>query len=174
MKASVPAVNSVYTESASLTETIQANQERKLVYTGYVAVEVFDPEMVGTSGYDYEIMSSFARNKVSYIAKNTNANTITHYVSERNKNLQICLDELHAGFPGAKIATRQVAIIAVIGSNMKIPGFLSRAAKALAEANINILALDQCMRQVNMQFIIDRADFEAAQKALHCELVEKQ
>jgi len=139
-----------------------------------VAVEVFDPEMVGTSGYDYEIMSSFARNKVSYIAKNTNANTITHYVSERNKNLQICLDELHTGFPGAKISTRQVAIIAVIGSNMKIPGFLSRAAKALAEANINILALDQCMRQVNMQFIIDRADFEAAQKALHGELVEKQ
>ena len=31
MKASVPAVNSVYTESASLTETIQANQDRKSV-----------------------------------------------------------------------------------------------------------------------------------------------
>ena len=77
-------------------------------------------------------------------------------------------------FPGAKITTRSVAIVAVIGSNMKIPGFLSRAAQALADAKINILALDQCMRQVNMQFIIDRADFENAQKALHAELVEKQ
>ena len=57
---------------------------------------------------------------------------------------------------------------------MKIPGFLSRAAKALAEAEINILALDQCMRQVNMQFIIAREHFAEAQKALHAELVEKQ
>jgi aspartate kinase len=81
---------------------------------------------------------------------------------------------LREAFPNAKISTREVAIIAVIGSNMKIPGFLSRAAKALAEANINVLALDQCMRQVNMQFIIDRADFEVAQKALHKELVELQ
>ena len=37
-----------------------------------------------------------------------------------------------------------------------------------------MLALDQCMRQVNMQFIIDREDFEAAQKALHHELVENE
>ena len=139
-----------------------------------VAVEVFDTEMVGASGYDYKVLESFARNKVSYIAKNTNANTITHYVSERNKNLDTCLDELRNEFPGAKITTRSVAIVAVIGSNMKIPGFLSRAAQALADAKINILALDQCMRQVNMQFIIDRADFENAQKALHAELVEKQ
>ena len=57
---------------------------------------------------------------------------------------------------------------------MKIPGFLSRAAKALAGAKINILALDQCMRQVNMQFIIDRENFQAAQRALHAELVEKE
>ena len=47
-------------------------------------------------------------------------------------------------------------------------------AKALAEAKINVLALDQCLRQVNMQFIIDRGDFETAQKALHRELVEKE
>ena len=122
--------------------------------------------------YDYNLLASFARHNVSYIAKNTNANTITQYVSEKSKKLSACLDDLRTTFPGAKITTREVAIIAVIGSNMKIPGFLSRAAKALAEADINVLALDQCMRQVNMQFIIDRKDFESAQKALHRELVE--
>jgi aspartate kinase len=57
---------------------------------------------------------------------------------------------------------------------MKLPGFLSRAAGALADAEINVLALDQCMRQVNMQFIIDRKDFEKAHIALHHELVEKE
>jgi len=139
-----------------------------------IAVEIFDTEMVGASGYDYKVLESFARNKISYIAKNTNANTITHYVSERYKNLDICLNELRQTFPKAQISTRAVAIVSVIGSNMKIPGFLSRAAAALADANINILALDQCMRQVNMQFIIAREHFAEAQKALHAELVEKQ
>lgn len=139
-----------------------------------VAIEVFDPEMVGASGYDYQVLKHFAKNKLSYIAKNTNANTITHYVSERNTDLTQCVDELKADFPTARVTTREVAIIAVIGSNMKIPGFLSRAATALASAGINILALDQCMRQVNMQFIIERDKFKEAQIALHRELVEKE
>ena len=139
-----------------------------------LAIEVFDPEMVGASGYDYRVLSYFADNKLSYIAKNTNANTITHYVSERAEGLARCLGELRANFPNARVTTRPVAIIAVIGSNMKLPGFLSRAARALAEADINVLALDQCMRQVNMQFIIDRENFEKAQIALHRELVETE
>ena len=139
-----------------------------------VAIEVFDTEMVGASGYDYQVLKHFANNKLSYIAKNTNANTITHYVSERNGNWEKCVAELEEDFPNARVTVREVAIIAVIGSNMKIPGFLSRAATALASSGINVLALDQCMRQVNMQFIIERDKFEEAQIALHRELVEKE
>ena len=56
---------------------------------------------------------------------------------------------------------------------MKIPGFLARAAKALYEEDINVLALDQVMRQVNIQFIVERDDFKKAQIALHREFVEK-
>ena len=139
-----------------------------------IAVEVHDPNMVGESGYDYRIMENFYRNHISYIAKTTNANTITHYVSSRNRNLGRCLEEIKACFPEATITTKEVAIIAVIGSNMKLPGFLSRAANALAEAKINVLALDQCIRQVNMQFVVAREDYKAAQIALHRELVEKE
>ena len=120
------------------------------------------------------MLASFARNKISYIAKNTNANTITHFVSEKAKGIDQCLKELKEQFHGARVSTREVAIVSVIGTNMKIPGFLHRAAKALAEEHINVLALDQCIRQVNMQFIIDRNDFENAQKALHRELVENE
>ncbi len=139
-----------------------------------VAVEVFDPEMVGQSGYDYHLLESFNQYRISYVAKNTNANTITHYVPERSRNLDKCLEMLERNFSGASITTRRVAVVAVIGSNMKLPGFLSRAAGALAEAGINVLALDQCMRQVNMQFILDREDFKKAQIALHHEFVEKE
>jgi aspartate kinase len=60
----------------------------------------------------------------------------------------------------------------VIGTNMRLPGFLSRAANALAEAKINILGLGQAMRQVNMQFVVRREDFKPAQIALHREFVE--
>ena len=138
-----------------------------------VAIEIFDPEMVGQSGYDHRITEILSRNKISYIAKNTNANTITHYVSEKASGLPKCLDEMEAAFgQSARIRTCKVAIIGVIGSNMKIPGFLSKAAAALAEANINVLALDQCMRQVNMQFVVERDDFQQAQIALHRKLVE--
>ena len=139
-----------------------------------IGIEIFDSEMVGTSGYDYRVLKAFAAHKISYIAKNTNANTITHYVSERSKELDQCIRELQKEFPSAVINCRKVAIIGVIGSNMKLPGFLSRAAGALASSGINILALDQCMRQVNMQFIIERKDFVQAQIALHHELVEKE
>ncbi len=98
-----------------------------------LAIEVFDPEMVGEPGYDYNVLASFARNKISYIAKNTNANTITHFVSEKAKGIDRCLKELKEQFRGARVSTREVAIVSVIGTNMKIPGMLHRAAKALAE-----------------------------------------
>ena len=139
-----------------------------------LAVEIFDPEMVGQSGYDHKVLGCFAANKISYIAKNTNANTITHYVSERSKGLEACLAQIREALPAAKVVARPIAIVAVLGSNMKLPGFLSRAASALASENINILALDQCMRQVNMQFMLDREDFKKAQIALHREFVEKE
>jgi aspartate kinase len=138
-----------------------------------LAVEVFDSCMVGQSGYDHDLLKYFTKYRISYITKNTNANTITHYVSEKSKNLNKCLEEMKEGLPGAKIKTKKVAVIAAMGTNMKIPGFLHRAAKSLSDVDINILAFDQCMRQVNMQFIVERDSFEKAQIALHRELVEK-
>ena len=65
-----------------------------------------------------------------------------------------------------------MAIVSVLGSNMKFPGFLSRAANALAEDGINILALDQCMRQVNIQFVVSREDCNPAQLALRKTFIE--
>lgn len=137
-----------------------------------IAIEVFDAEMVGQSGYDYLLLSALLESNISYIAKNTNANTISHFISEKSKNIKKCIDLIKIKLPGAQIKKKRVSIVSVLGSNMKIPGFLSRAANALAGEEINILALDQCMRQVNMQFIVSREDFKDAQKALHKEFVE--
>ena len=111
---------------------------------------------------------------IDYIAKTTNANTIAHFVPEKSKRLNNCLESIHRDFPNAELHVTKVAIVSVIGSNMKIPGFLARAANALSAAGVNVLAIDQTIRQVNIQFVIEREQFECAQKALHREFVERQ
>lgn len=80
--------------------------------------------------------------------------------------------EMRKAFVHATVTGTPVAVVSVIGTNMKIPGFLAKAAKALYEADINVLALDQVMRQVNIQFIVSRDDFKKAQIVLHREFVE--
>ena len=137
-----------------------------------IALEVHDPEMVGGVGYDHRLTEFLARNGINYIAKNTNANTITHYSPQKSKNIEACMAEMRKAFVHATVTGTPVAVVSVIGTNMKIPGFLAKAAKALYEADINVLALDQVMRQVNIQFIVSRDDFKKAQIVLHREFVE--
>ena len=137
-----------------------------------IALEVHDPEMVGGVGYDHRLTEFLVRNGINYIAKNTNANTITHYIPQKSKNIEACMAEMRKAFVHATVTGTPVAVVSVIGTNMKIPGFLAKAAKALYEADINVLALDQVMRQVNIQFIVSRDDFKKAQIVLHREFVE--
>ena len=139
-----------------------------------VGIEVYDPEMVGEPGYDYRLTKHLSDFGINYIAKTTNANTISHFIPQKSKDLDRCIEKIEQDFPTADVRKVNVGIVSVIGSNMKIPGFLSRAASALYDAHINVLALDQTLRQVNIQFMVDRADFEKAQKVLHHEFVEKK
>ncbi len=137
-----------------------------------IAIEVWDPDMVGQIGYDYQLLAHFKAANISYITKNVNANTITHYVPAETAKVDACVTSLKQSYPTAEIQTTEVSIISVIGSNMKVPGILAKAANALAKAGINILAINHCMRQVNIQFIITPANFAAAIITLHKELVE--
>ncbi|MBR0459255.1 MAG: aspartate kinase [Victivallales bacterium] len=138
------------------------------------AIEVLDPEMVARIGYDYCLLQNFVECDISYIAKTTNANTITHFVPQKNRRLTECVERIRKMFPSAQVRSFPVAMVSVIGSNMGIPGFLCKAAMALQQAGINVHALAQSTRQVNMQFVVERKDFEIAQQALHKMLVESE
>lgn len=138
-----------------------------------MAIELWDSNMVGQSGFDMALLEHLAKHRISYVAKNTNANTITHYVPEKTANLEVCVDSIRTAYPHASVKVTPVAIVCAIGSNMDAPGLLATASTALAQAGINILAFSQCMRQVNMQFIIARDDFDSATVALHHALVER-
>jgi aspartate kinase len=128
------------------------------------AVEIHDPSMVGTVGFDLGIMELFRKHGVSYILKATNANSITHVVWERSISAAF-MEELENAYE--VVTAVPSAIVCVIGTNIAFPGVLARATAALAQNRINVNAVSQSLRQTSMQFVIDRADYKKAVIALN-------
>lgn len=140
---------------------------------GIYAIECFDQNMIGeAANYDRQILEAITRFKGHMVSKDINANTITHYLTANLKTIKRIRQTIEERFREARIQVRKVALVSAIGSDMKVPGMLSKAVAALAKAGISILAMHQSMRQVDMQFVISEDDYEAAIKALHSELVE--
>ncbi len=132
--------------------------------TKVVAIEIHDPMMVGEVGFDLRIMTHFAKYGVSYILKSTNANSITMVVWDNSKSKEL-IENIKEHF--YQVRVQPVAIICVMGTNIAMPGFLYKASKALFKENINIESFGQSLRQVNMQFVISRADYNKAVIALN-------
>lgn len=140
---------------------------------GVFAVEIFDQDMAGDiDQFDVAILKVMRQFKAHIIAKDINANTITHYLGVSLNTLKRVMKVLHEKFPDAEISQRKVAIVSAIGSDMKTTGMLAKAVKAIAEQEINVLAMHQSMRQVDMQFVVEEEDYEQAICSLHKELVE--
>lgn len=132
--------------------------------TKVIAIEIHDPMMVGEVGFDLRIMNRFEEFGVSYILKSTNANSITMVVWDNSKTKKL-IEDLHTHF--YQVNAKPVAIICAMGTNIAMPGFLYKAAKALYEKNINIESFGQSLRQVNMQFVIEREYYNIAVEALN-------
>ncbi|KXS51227.1 MAG: Aspartokinase, partial [Marinobacter sp. T13-3] len=139
---------------------------------GVFAIEVFDQDMQGEPGSDRKILDVLTRFKVRFMGKDTNANTITHYVDTTLKHVKRVVKALEEEFPNGEVSTRKVALVSACGSDMKVPGILARSVKALADEEISVLAIHQCMRQVDIQFVIDEDDYNKAIVALHGSLIE--
>ena len=129
-----------------------------------LAIEIHDPMMVGEVGFDLKIMTHFAKFEVSYILKSTNANSITMVVWDNYKSRELIKD-MQANF--YQIMVERVAIVCAMGTNIAMPGFLYKAAKALYDNDINIESFAQSLRQVNMQFVIQRKHYARAVMALN-------
>jgi aspartate kinase len=131
------------------------------------ALEIHDPLMVGTVGFDLHVMETFKRYGISYILKATNANSITHVVWEKSITPAF-LEELENEYE--VVTVQPSAIVCVIGSNIAFPGVLARAAEVLAENRVNVNAVSQSLRQTSMQFVIARDDYRKAVQALNAAL----
>lgn len=140
---------------------------------GVYSLEVLDQNMAGQNiQHDQNILAVIGRFRAQIVAKDINANTITHYLSCNLKTIKRIRRELEALFPEAEIDQKQVAIVSAIGSDLRVNGILSKTVAALADSNIGIQAMHQSMRQVDMQFVIEESDYESAIKCLHKALVE--
>lgn len=130
-----------------------------------VAIEVHDPMMVGEVGFDLGLMEIFQKNQVSYILKATNANSITTVIWEDSLT-DILLEELRAKYLKVRVVN-DAALVCAMGTNIAHPGILANAASALANNKINVEAFSQSLMQVNMQFVIRRADYKKATQVLN-------
>jgi len=140
---------------------------------GVYALELFDQDMAGQIDvYDREILATIRRFRGQIIAKDINANTITHYLGGNLKTIKRIRQALEEVFPDAEIDQARVSIVSAIGSDLKVTGILAQAVSGLAAHNIGVEAMHQSMRQVDMQFVIRDEDFEGAVRALHECLVE--
>ncbi|TGE33501.1 aspartate kinase [Desulfosporosinus sp. Sb-LF] len=122
-------------------------------------LEIHDTSMVGEPGFDLEIMKKFRTYNISYIMKTTNANSISLVIWQSDLN-DLLVSELETEY--RTVTVQEAAIVCVIGSNIAMPRILARAANALAKNNINIKCVSQSLRQVNMQFVIDREKYTKA------------
>ena len=153
-----------------ITKTYVGTQARVEMIAGsqkVTIVDIHDPSMVGAVGFDHGILEIFKNHGVSYILKATNANSITHVVHDKAAK-QALVDELRARYQ--QVTTMPAAVVCVIGTNISIPGVLARATTVLAQNQINVICVSQSYRQINMQFVIDRADYRKAVAALNTAL----
>jgi aspartate kinase len=157
-------------------DNYKSDKARVEIVTGrrdVMAIECRDQDMMGRYDHDSAVLKHFVKNKVRYIAKDTNANTLTHYVAEPLDTVKKIISSIQKDFPSAEIMNRKVALVSVIGNNMSFAKIISKAAGVLEENGIPVMTVHKCLRNVNIQFVIDEKHFENAICLLHEALVEK-
>jgi aspartate kinase len=137
-------------------------------------IEIFDQEMLGDAEYDIEISKLLSQLKLYVVNKDADANSITYYVAGSRKMVNRAARLMEDMYPEGQIRLHNLAIVSAIGSHMKVKGILARTVGALAEADINVMALHQSIRQVEMQCVVSEDDYEKAVIALHAALIEQR
>ena len=129
-----------------------------------IIIDIHDPLMVGTAGFDLHLMQVFYDLDVSYIFKATNANSISLLIWQNDLKPEL-VAALKVRYESVII--ENAALVCLIGSNIDELGLLARAAGALAEAGIDIRSAGFALRKVNIQFIVGREAYKPAIVALN-------
>ena len=158
-----------------ITDDFMPSTPRAEIVTGIpslYAFELFEQDMVGVKGYDAEALKALTRHKLWIVTKCSNANTITHYVTGSRKALKRAAADLEAVFENAEVSMRKLAIVSVIGANLKVDGLTAKASMAMYEAGIPLLGLHQLTRNTDLHAFVAEEDYDRTVKVLHKALVE--
>ncbi|MGV8988325.1 MAG: aspartate kinase [Cypionkella sp.] len=136
------------------------------------AFEFHDQDMVGVKGYDAQVLETLTRHNVWIVSKISNANTITHFVKGSLKKIRQAEADLSRAFPTAQVSLRKIALISVIGRNLRDTSLLPRIVRVLDAAGIVPLGIHDPMRKVDIQVVVEDADHDGAVIAMHRALVE--
>ncbi|WP_194953813.1 aspartate kinase [Sphingopyxis solisilvae] len=136
------------------------------------ALTFFEQDMVGVKGYDMAILDALTRHRLWIVSKSSNANTITHYLSASADAVKKLIADLQKDYPEAAISAQPVAMVSAIGSDISRPGLVPDALRALDDAGIVMIAMQHQIRNVDVQFIVEGRDFDAAVRVLHKALIE--
>ena len=137
-------------------------------------IEVFDQEMLGDPDYDTQITNIIKQLRIYMVNKSRDANSITYFCSGSRKIINRAARLIEERYDKAEVTVHNVAIVSAIGSNMKVKGILAKIATALADADISVQALQQTIRQVEVQIVVQESDYDSAIKALHRALIEPE
>ncbi len=129
-----------------------------------VIIEIQQTMMIGEIGFDLNIMKVFYNHNISYIVKSTAANSISLVIWEKEFSQQL-IDDLYRY--AENVIVEKVALVCIIGSNLFKKGILADAAKILGDNDINIEAISQSLKQVNIQIVVKREMYETAIKLLN-------
>lgn len=158
-----------------ITGGYQAETPQTDIVTGQksvMAVSVFDQNAPSIAEIERTFLDVTSRFRVHRINRESNANTLTFYLSATLKQAKRIVNELGSNFSGAEISLRKVAVIAAIGSSLDVNNVLIASLVAFEQESIQVLAAHQTMRDVEVQFILDSDQFDHAVRLLHSVLIE--
>jgi aspartate kinase len=139
---------------------------------GLFAVKVFDQDATGLAELDRSILEIIVAEGLSLVTKDINANSVTHFVAGTLSRSRRAIKQLETLFPNGEIGLQRVALVSVIGSDLSVPGLLANVVSSLAKADIEVIALHQGIRQVDIQVVVNESEYDEAVRTLHAELIE--
>lgn len=128
--------------------------------------------MIGAPGTAAKIFDSLAKNKVNImmISQSPSESSISMVV--RQNDLDKAITTLELNFLGRLIkqinVNDNVSVIAVVGSGMRgIKGVAAKIFTSIAKKNINVIMITQGSSELNLAFIVNDENCEAAVRILH-------
>lgn len=146
-------------------------------------VNVEGAGMVGIAGVSARMFTVLSQNRISVIliSQASSEHSICIAVMEENaeRSCQLLTEtfaaELASGMIGSVNSENGLAIVAVVGENMRhVPGVAAKVFSPLGRNGINVKAISQGSSELNISFAIHQNDLKKTLRILHQSLFHKE